>query len=131
MSDNVLIVLIPAVGALILGIINIIVAWKKDSKKDRQRQHDQLIARLDKMEKTLGLNTNGLQAVLRSQLYDMWGHCKCKGYADDLDRENFLNLYDKYHVMGANGVMDHVKDQFLELPTSKKPIIRRKKEVMG
>lgn len=131
MSDNVLIVLIPAVSALLLGVVNMVVAWKKDTKKERQKQHEQLMARLDKMEESLGLNSKGLQAVLRSQLYDKWEYCNCKGYADDLDRENFLNLYDKYHTMGINGVMDHVKDQFLELPSNKKPVVRKKKVVMG
>lgn len=58
----------------------------------------------------------GMQALLRAELikdYNKWSE---KGYAPVYVRENFINMYNQYHSLGANGVMDDMKDKFLQLP---------------
>ena len=32
-------------------------------------------------------------------------------------RENFENMYQRYHNLGANGVMDDYYKKFMEIPT--------------
>ena len=58
----------------------------------------------------------GVQAILRDRLYQSYNHFMEKGYAPLYARENFENMYQQYHNLGKNGVMDDIRDKFLELP---------------
>ena len=42
-----------------------------------------------------------------------------KGYAPLHVKENFENCYKQYHILGANGFMDKLREEFLELPIQK------------
>lgn len=59
----------------------------------------------------------GLQAMLRGQMINDFNHWSEKGYAPIYARENFENLWQQYHSLGANGVMDDIRKKFQELPT--------------
>lgn len=59
----------------------------------------------------------GVQALLRDRLYQNYHHYLEKGYAPLYARENFENMYQQYHTLGANGVMDDIYKKFMELPT--------------
>lgn len=61
----------------------------------------------------------GVQALLRDRLIDEYNHALKKGYAHIYDKENFENMYNQYHNLGANGVMDEIRDKYRELPTEK------------
>jgi len=58
----------------------------------------------------------GLQAVLRDRLLTGYKHYRAKGWADYDDRMNLENVYTQYHALGANGVMDGMRESFLGLP---------------
>jgi len=60
----------------------------------------------------------GLQAILRDRLLQAYKHYQEKGYADSDDRSNWENMYQQYHILGANGVMDDIRQKFFRLPTS-------------
>lgn len=59
----------------------------------------------------------GVQAILRDRLYQSYNHFVDKGYAPLYARENFENMYQQYHNLGKNGVMDDVHARFFELPS--------------
>ena len=59
----------------------------------------------------------GVQALLRDRLYQMYAHYMEKGTAPIYARENFQNMYEKYHSLGANGVMDDYYKKFMDIPT--------------
>ena len=61
----------------------------------------------------------GTQALLRAQMISDYNHWLEKGYAPIYARENFLNCWQQYHELGANGVMDDIKEKFMDLPTKK------------
>lgn len=73
--------------------------------------------------KVLGLHKRmtavekGVQAILRDRLYQSYNQFHEKGYAPLYARENFENMYQQYHNLGKNGVMDDIHEKFLELPT--------------
>lgn len=62
----------------------------------------------------------GVQALLRDRLYDKYEKYSDLGYAPIRARENFENMWDQYHSLGKNGVMDDIHIKFMELPTEKK-----------
>ena len=61
----------------------------------------------------------GLQAILRDRLLQAYKYYEEKWYADADDRDNWENMYQQYHTLGANGVMDDIRSKFLSLPTRK------------
>ena len=60
----------------------------------------------------------GVQALLRDRLIQGYKYYSEIGYADVNDRSNMENVYQQYHALGANGVMDDLRNKFLELPLS-------------
>ena len=62
----------------------------------------------------------GVQALLRAELIRDWNYYSEKGYAPIYARENFENVYTQYHALGANGVMDDLRQKFLALPDKPK-----------
>lgn len=60
----------------------------------------------------------GVQALLRSKLYSQYNMYSERGYAPIFAKENFKNMYEQYHSLGANGVMDSLYDKFMDLPES-------------
>ena len=58
----------------------------------------------------------GLQAMLRGQMINDYNHWSEKGYAPIYARENFENLWQQYHSLGANGVMNDIHSKFHNLP---------------
>ena len=58
----------------------------------------------------------GVQALLRDRLYSTYLKYAEKGYAPIYARENFENMYNQYHILGANGVMDDIYRKFMDLP---------------
>lgn len=58
----------------------------------------------------------GVQALLRDRLIQGYKFYAAKGWADVDDRSNLENVYVQYHALGANGVMDDLREKFLHLP---------------
>lgn len=59
----------------------------------------------------------GLQAILRDRLLQSYKYYSDAGYADEDDRCNWENMYQQYHALGQNGVMDDIRTKFFQLPT--------------
>ena len=58
----------------------------------------------------------GVQALLRDRLLQGYKYYRHQGWADEDDRTNLENVYQQYHSLGANGVMDNLRQRFLDLP---------------
>ena len=59
---------------------------------------------------------SGMQAILRDRLLQAYRHYEDKGFADYDDRSNIENMYNAYHNLGKNGVMDDMHKKFMLLP---------------
>lgn len=63
----------------------------------------------------------GMQALLRDRMIQAYNHyCFDKGYCPIYAKESFINVYNAYHNLGVNGVMDAIKDRVIDLPTEPK-----------
>ena len=71
----------------------------------------------DKME-TKMIRT-ALQALLRDRLREHYNEHVDKGYIDMADKDNFDNMYQIYHKLGKNGVMDGMYNKVMNLPLTK------------
>ena len=85
-------------------LITILTAvWRKIKQNEKKTESVQL----------------GVQALLRDRLYSTYLKYAEKGYAPIYARENFENMYNQYHTLGANGVMDDIYRKFRALPLEK------------
>lgn len=58
----------------------------------------------------------GVQALLRDRLVQGYKYYSAQKWAGVDDRSNLENVYQQYHKLGANGVMDDLRNRFLALP---------------
>ena len=115
MSLAVQILTIIGVPALISGIVLIVInrsLKERDSKQEEIRKQN---AEMERQNKAIML---GVQAILRDRLLQGYRHYIDKGFAEYDDRENMENIYTQYHALGANGVMDDMREKFRSLPMS-------------
>jgi hypothetical protein len=75
-----------------------------------------LVARLKTTGKEIKAIKAGVQAVLRDRLQQAYNHAVLVGYADYGDRQNWENMYQNYHNLGSNGVMDDIRTKYFALP---------------
>ena len=68
------------------------------------------------LKRVMALNY-GIQAVLRDRLRYLYKEYEKRGWVDLDDREDWINMYNQYHTLGRNGVMDDIEVKFLALPT--------------
>lgn len=71
-----------------------------------------------KFSKQLKVLLDSQQAQMRSQLLKDYKKYSDQGWIDIDDLVDFENQYQKYHSLGANGVMDSKRDAILKLPNT-------------
>lgn len=63
--------------------------------------------------KQLRMVKNGIQAILRNDLYELYDKAVARGgKTTRRERENFENIYVNYHGLGQNGVMTDLRDRY-------------------
>lgn len=65
-----------------------------------------------------GINTLklGMQSILRDRLLQVHAQYKNNGHISYQEMNNILNMYDMYHKLGANGVMDEIIEEIRSIP---------------
>ena len=69
------------------------------------------------LQERLQILCYGVQALLRNKIRELNEVYQVVGWCTVEQKENFNNLYEQYHRLGSNGVMTHIKDEILAMPT--------------
>lgn len=94
-----------AMGLIALGMITL---WRK-MRKDRQDQ-----------DATQEAIQNGVKALLRDRIIQMYSICKSKGFCSIQEREALESLYSAYHDgLHGNGTITDIHDAMRRMPTEK------------
>ena len=72
---------------------------------------------IDELNKTDHNQRKAIQAILRDRLYSLSNKYLNKGWVSKEELDNFENIYQQYHNLGKNGVMDSRREKVLDLPT--------------
>lgn len=132
MTDGWLITIISLVGStavttFIATLINRSLSkhFERVEKEELQRrEHADMLLRetirelLEPMQRDLDMIKKGTQAGLRYDLFTMADEWLAKGYCPRRIKSDFEYLYNQYHVLGKNGVMDSTYQAILALPDS-------------
>lgn len=78
-----------------------------------------LYKRIKDADKRRTATQEGIQALLRAQMISEYNKALDKGYAAIYAKENFENVWKKYHCLGVNGVMDDIHEKYMSLPDRK------------
>lgn len=102
------------ISSLVSGIFLLII---QRSLKKRDVKQEQIRIQNEELERQSKAIMLGVQAILRDRLLQGYRHYIEKGWADYDDRENLENIWRQYHALGANGIMDDMRNQFRRLPS--------------
>lgn len=92
-----------------------------------QKGIDKWITKRQKNLTDEALNKKANQALLRDRLRALYKEYMNQGWVDIDDKSNYSNMYDIYHSLGKNGVMDEMCKQVLKLPTKPPTEFKRRK----
>lgn len=76
-----------------------------------------LAAKLKETRRQSEVHYKALVCLLRSELIKIYSKYKGKESCSLIDKENFESLYQMYKELGGNGVIEHIRDEILNLPT--------------
>lgn len=125
-------------------IVSYFLGWPKRSKEKKLLEHQDILDRIKEVEEHLDsridnqdvqrnqLQTNvellkvGTQTMLRNDLKLRYEHWLSKGFAPIDAKDDLERMYQVYHSLGANGVMDSMRADFLELPDER--VVKNKKK---
>ena len=78
-----------------------------------------ILARMKEQEMRQKALEFGVQALLRDRMLHCYNKYIDAGFAPIFAKENYENMYQQYHELGGNGVMTHLHEEFMALPTEK------------
>ena len=123
------------VGEIIQGVITLcfgVLSWyvkrhlDRISEREAQMQsllaekeaamHAQLMLKEKEIEEIRLANNRGTQALLRDRLLQGYHFFKRRGMVTYGEARNYENMYEAYHALGKNGIMDVVFEQFKKIP---------------
>ena len=78
-----------------------------------------LLKRIKDNDRQAKATKKGIQALLRAQMISEFNKAKDKGYAQIYAKDNFENMWQNYHALGLNGVMDSIRERYMQLPNRK------------
>lgn len=85
-------------------------------RKYLKKLEDKLDRKFDAVLKEYSAVKYGTQAMLRDRIIQSYNYLTQRGYATIDDRDNLFNMYEHYHNLGENGVIDGLMDEICNLP---------------
>ena len=113
---------------LILSVLSWYIKRHMDKITEREAELQTLLAeKEEKLQKMLAedrrqieemrqANNRGTQALLRDRLLQAFHFFMKRGVVTYGEAKNFENMYQAYHALGKNGVMESIYKQFLKIP---------------
>ena len=75
------------------------------------------VTRMKKYSEQIKILMEAQQAQMRSQLLKDYYTYKRRGFVYESELEDWENLYNNYHSLGANGIMDKRREALMSLET--------------
>lgn len=136
---QILVPVLTAVATLIAtSVTTHILNGPKRRREEREEEIRSIISKIDSLNKSIDeritqsyndsnllkdditLLKMGLQAIIKNDLKVRYEHWIDEGYAPLDAKEDLERMYQIYHKLGANGVMDGMRKIFMNLPTEPK-----------
>lgn len=109
--------------AVFSAATTIFVTWfgytlkKRDERRERKEEERRKNERLSEKE-NMAIR-EGVQAILRDRIIQMYTYCESLGYAPIYTVENMSHMYKAYHALGGNGAVTSLYERFKTFSHSK------------
>ncbi len=122
------------VTIIVTTLVNYFLSTPRRLKKQKEQEHQEVMKKIDDLEthvteklqqqdqvqeslkKDIDILKSGNQAIIKNELklrYEKWLKL---GYAPVDAKDDLEKMYCVYHQLGSNGVLTHIREQFLSLP---------------
>lgn len=101
---------VQSVATVIFGVITWYVKKYLDEAKTREK------GIRDEIATERRANLKGTQALLRDRLLQGYHFFRRRGMVTYGEASNYRNMYEAYHALGKNGVMDELYRAFQKIP---------------
>ena len=140
------------ISLIITFVFNGVINWPKHKKQKEQEFEDKIKAEFDTInskletfsesvhselaiqqardeecDKNIQALKDGLQVTVKNDLKTKYEYWLDEGYAPNDAKDDLEKMYQVYHNLGANGVMDSTRAKFINLP-SKRAIKKAQKQ---
>ena len=105
------------IGQIVNGIITlafVVATWKVKHYLDETEKHNKKLR--DELAAERTANIKGTQALLRDRLLQGYHFFKRRGIVTYGEASAYQNMYEAYHSLGKNGVMDGIYEAFRKIP---------------
>ena len=110
-------IVIEAVAVSIIGFLQLCIQRRLEATEEKEKQMQaELAAERERVEEMRKANNKGTQALLRDRLLQGFHFFKRRGMVTYGEAMNYKNMYEAYHALGKNGVMDGIYEEFLKIP---------------
>lgn len=135
---QILVPVLTAVATLVATTITThILNGPKKKKEERAKEINSILEKIEQLDRDIdekleiarnrssqlgediALLKLGLQAIIKNELKSSYNQHIKKGYASVDVKEDLEKLYQVYHSLGQNGVLDDLHCRFMKLPISK------------
>lgn len=105
-------------SALCAGLL----AWvnRKMEKREKKLEEEELVRIKEEHERKAENEAirEGMQAILRDRIIQMYIHCEEKKDVPLYAMENMTHMYNAYHTLGGNGAISAIFEKFKKLSHS-------------
>ena len=110
-------IVMEAVVAVAVGLL----LWKiqrrlEQAEEKEKALQDDLAKEKEHVEAMRRANNKGTQALLRDRLLQGFHFFKRRGAVTYGEASSYKTMYEAYHELGKNGVMDGIYEEFLKIP---------------
>lgn len=88
-------------------------------RDDLEKRIEETNSKLAEQKESIKVLKAGEQASLRNDLLALHEKCIEKKFATISEKDNFENMYQSYHALGKNGVMNNNREEMMKLPQEK------------
>lgn len=105
--------LLPIISTMVTGLA---MWWLKKQDNKRERRYAERDVKRAEEEAKMSALENGLQAILRDRIIQLYSYCEGKGYAAVYEEQNMAMMYKAYHELNGNGLVTSLYKKFVQLP---------------
>lgn len=119
MNEVLLSVIKWAITALLAGVVSFITAKMKIRKAKSEEADKAIQDKFDALDKKDEMLQTALRSMLRQEIIITYEKYIEIGWAPVYVKDNMQEMYECYHALGGNGMITHLVEEFLNLPTKK------------
>lgn len=105
--------LLPIISTMVTGLA---MWWLKKQDNKREKRYAERDVKRAEEEAKMSALENGLQAILRDRIIQLYSYCENRGYVAVYEEQNMSMMYKAYHELNGNGLVTSLYKKFVQLP---------------